>query len=253
MTDRYLARANEGYFAPRGLKVRLMKGAALKIFSGLEDAKAKPSIGAKIGSGAETFFTRVRLPIVTPIAARVLDAVKPLPPSQQALGCNGQPLTWTDRRLLSMQNTIAPLNFDVPATKVPESLMDRISQAFAKKDVKSAQKKQTRTDLNRSMLAVANGQTSAVEWSREQQGAFGNDRRAMKDERKAIRRAHKHERKAMRGRTSGKLERRVNMDQRRETKLDDQLIWLVVYPIEQGESDYPDFPTEVQRVLTRLY
>ena len=69
-----------------------MKGEALKKFIGLTADESKPTTMSKIGKGAEIFFTRVRLPIVTPIAAAVLDAVKPIPSSSTSLN-----MSWRGR------------------------------------------------------------------------------------------------------------------------------------------------------------
>ena len=70
LTDRYLLRANKTYFEPRGLKVRLMKTAAMRRFvhiDGSEEEKSKwKKFGKSAGRTAETIGLRL------PIANRLI-------------------------------------------------------------------------------------------------------------------------------------------------------------------------------------
>lgn len=68
LTDRYLRRANETYFEPRGLKVRLMKTAAVRRFvnaEGPEENSKWKSFGQKAGRFAEG--VAMHLPITSKV------------------------------------------------------------------------------------------------------------------------------------------------------------------------------------------
>jgi hypothetical protein len=69
LTDRYLLRANNTYFEPRGLKVRLMKTAAMRRFvhkDTSEDESKWKKFGKSAGRTAETIGLRL------PITSRVI-------------------------------------------------------------------------------------------------------------------------------------------------------------------------------------
>ncbi|KAK9900588.1 hypothetical protein P389DRAFT_14987 [Cystobasidium minutum MCA 4210] len=235
-TDKYLKRVNEEYFAVRGLRACLMKEEALKTFCGKADSAATPpKTMAKIGKAAESFFTTVRLPIITPIASAVLDAVKPLPPVSSSSSTLGSPQTNAERRVQALHPNIAELNFDVPNSTLPAEIVEQASRNAVLLNRRTVQSQ----DVHRQALgSISRREMTAQEYagSLQAQTGHGSSRRAFRDERKAIRRAYKQERRAHRGRNTGATERRANMAERRNLNRERDLLWLVVYPVERDSE-----------------
>lgn len=240
MTDKYLKRANAEYFHGRGLRVRLMKGEALKVFTGKTTSTPELSKKAKFGKGAEAFFTTVRLPIVTPIAAAILDAVKPLPQASTSSSTSsgaanaGAGQAFVERRMAPLQDLIAPVNFDVPPSALPEGYMQKASAYAVQRNLQKSSRGHHREDRRKALAAISRGEMTPGQYAQSLQGTCDYGRRGMKDQRKAIRKARKQERRMLRGKDNGKTERRANMAERRDIRRDDKLVWLVVYPIERG-------------------
>lgn len=234
-TDKYLKRANDEFFGIRGLRVRLMQDEALKVFCGSKSEATESSTMSKIGKKAEAFFTTVRLPIVTPIASAVLDAVKPLPSTSSPLA--GEPTkSFAEKKIAALQPHVASVSFDVPATAMPQGFMERAAAYAAQRKQGSVDRRVVLDDRRQALAAIARGETTARVYAQSLQASSAPTGRGFKDERKAIRRAYKQERRAMQGRSNGKVERRANMAERRELRRDEKLLWLVVYPVARGES-----------------
>lgn len=81
LTDRYLLRANETYFEPRGLKVRLMKTAAMRRFVHKDISEGEKSKWKKFGKSAGRTAESVglRLPITGRLITMFSKTVSPLP------------------------------------------------------------------------------------------------------------------------------------------------------------------------------
>lgn len=135
-----------------------------------------------------------------------------------------------------MRGYISDLTFQVPRPRQDyESYLRKASASAVQRNVAASGRKQERNERQRSMLAVTKGQMSAEDWMRTQQGTFTQDKKGMKEERKMLKRAHKQEKRHRKGKDGGKLERRANRDLRKEIKLEDNLLWLVAYPLDMGK------------------
>lgn len=228
-----------------------MKGEALKVFTGKTTSTPELSKKAKFGKGAEAFFTTVRLPIVTPIAAAVLDAVKPLPQSSSSASSAantinaGTSQTFVERRMAPLQDFIAPVNFDVPASALPKGLMQKASAHAVQQNLQENSHRHHREDRRKALAAISRGELTPGKYAQSLQGTCDYGRRGMKDQRKAIRKAYKQERRMLRGKNNGKTERRANMAERRDVRMDDKLVWLVVYPIERGKCMFLAYTVEL--------
>lgn len=239
VTDKYLKRANEEYFGVRGLRVRLMRDEALKIFCGQIDETSVSSAMAKFGKKAEAFFTTVRFPIVTPIASAVLDAVKPLPYSSSSTSSSaagGLAQTFAERKIAALQSYISPVTFDVPPSAMPQAMMARASGWAAQRNHQTSQRRLNRDDHRQAPASTTRREMTAYEYTHSLQASPVLNRRVFKDQRRAVRQAYKQERHSMQGRSNGQTERRASMAARRDIRRDENLIWLVVYPIPRGQS-----------------
>lgn len=80
LTDRYLLRANKTFFEPRGLKVRLMKTAAVRRFVNAEAPQAEKSKWKKFGesAGRTAHIVGTRLPVTGKVIAMFAKPVRNL-------------------------------------------------------------------------------------------------------------------------------------------------------------------------------
>jgi hypothetical protein len=212
-----------------------MNGDELSMISGKTAKSGRHSTMNKLGKEAEAFFTTVRLPIVSPIASRVLDIVKPLPSSSSKMttvqysGPRGNP--FVERRMSSMQSYIAPLNFEVsPSGTARNPVGQTMQNPFQR--THSPTQRQSKEDSLRALLAISRGQISAHDYAWSLERASGlQERSVYKDERRFVKKAYKQERRVMKGKSISNLERRVHMAERREMTSEDKLMWVVVTPL----------------------
>ncbi|KIY70235.1 hypothetical protein CYLTODRAFT_419965 [Cylindrobasidium torrendii FP15055 ss-10] len=117
ITDKYLARANKAYFAPRGLCVRLCKTPAARLLA-RPDAHSSTSTASQVAKTAQAVV--LHIPIVRAVVTRFMSPVdhidyskSPMQRHFAALDCEG---------------AIAELDFDVPPPKAPEGMAQKVRE-----------------------------------------------------------------------------------------------------------------------------
>ncbi|KAL5487557.1 hypothetical protein ACEPAI_5665 [Sanghuangporus weigelae] len=267
LTDRYLRRANTEYFAPRGLRVRICKTAAMRQLTGLDpvpDAN-EPTTSAKVkkfavqsGRVAETVV--LHLPIIRKVYNRFAPGVPSIPAGAEGLG------GVTARRLAMIECHALPLTFDVPPPPPEEGLMNKVSGLSVRLQTQRARQKEARTERKRQLLAIQEGRatsltpvpssdigtsTSTSSSSSSAQDVLGQAtkwRQARKDRRAE----HRALRRARRGRVSRGLQSSVELADRMEWKATRMLLWVVVLNAEQDEKiqgrELVDSDADVERV-----
>lgn len=145
LTDRYLLVANLNLFKPRGLSVRLCTTPAVLHLigpdsTGGETSKTKQTIN-KIGRGVGTVFLKLPIPIISPIAARIIHAVSDKPPPIAPSGYPGDPVNSPVlmRRLALLEHTFPGATLPVytqnlPPPAKPEGVMQLMNSWGVKFD-----------------------------------------------------------------------------------------------------------------------
>ena len=125
LTDRYLRAANLNLFKPRGLSVRLCTTPAmLRLIGpdspGEETSKTRETMN-KIGRGVGTVFLKLPIPIISPIAARIVHAVADKPPPVAPSGYPGDPVNHPIlmRRLALLEHTFPGATLPVQTENLP--------------------------------------------------------------------------------------------------------------------------------------
>jgi hypothetical protein len=155
LTDKYLRRANETYFAPRGLRVRLVKTAAMRVLVGLDEAPTSdPSKASAFAKGVGRTAENLALRSPFPFGKRIIEAVKEPVPTLPA-GARSEDASL--RRLASLGNAVLPLEFDVPLPVEPQGMAERFANLGVKLDRAQKQKADRQADRNRKMLAIVEG------------------------------------------------------------------------------------------------
>jgi len=226
LTDRYLLQANTTYFEPRGLKVRLMKTAAMRHFVGIDQSEQKEKGKFKgFLKGAEKVFFKLPIPIIGPIIGRTIMHFSDNPAPQ--IDPN-DPHSITQRRIASLYPYIFPLSTDVPPPIPPESLMDKAAALQIKLRNSKQKKSELKAMRARQVLALSNGEAQAT--SLIMDDGIMSSRRARKDERKA--------RKAASGRILARrrLEYKAAKADRLEMLATDGVLWIVLLTPEQDRE-----------------
>ncbi|KAF9015897.1 hypothetical protein BDZ89DRAFT_1076087 [Hymenopellis radicata] len=199
LTDKYLIRANETFFGPRGLRVRLCKTPAMRALA--SPFTPQPSTLAKVGKTAQSIG--LHLPIIRKVINRFADPVPQVDPYS--------PTDAAGRRIAALQaeGILADLDYNVPPPKKAEGIMDKMNEMGIKVEQWKAARTEKKTHEKRQRLAMVS------------QG--GGSRRD-------LRRQRKNERRAMRGRRvrKTKLQTRVEIADRKEYSATDALVWIVI-------------------------
>ena len=135
LTDRYLRRANKDYFAPRGLRVRLCKTAAMRQLIGLDptaDPDAPPpgfgdkAKAAAVTTGRVAETVVLHLPIIRLWYNRLAPKVQAIEPGTIADAEENAEISGaTARRLAIIADHTLPLRFDMPEPQPPEGLYNQ--------------------------------------------------------------------------------------------------------------------------------
>ncbi|KAI5121177.1 hypothetical protein M0805_005978, partial [Coniferiporia weirii] len=230
LSDRLLRRANADYFAPRGLRVRLCKTAAMRQIVGLDTTSTtEPTFSGKLakfgkGAGRTAETVALHLPIIRTVYNRVapsVPAVDPNAPGEAAV-----------RRMLVLQGYALPLSFDVPPVTPVEGIMDKASGLSARMQSWRLRKKEADTNRKRQLLAFQEGR-SATPPSMPSSSSSGNRNplEVALDWRKD-RNWQRQERRAASGRSS-KLRTNVEIADRLEWNSTDNLLWVVLVNADQ--------------------
>ncbi|KAF9015893.1 hypothetical protein BDZ89DRAFT_994837 [Hymenopellis radicata] len=199
LTDKYLIRANETFFGPRGLRVRLCKTPAMRALA--SPSTPQPSTLAKVGKTAQSIG--LHLPVVRKVINRFADPVPQVDPYS--------PTDAAGRRIAAFQaeGIIADLDYNVPPPKKAEGIMDKMNEMGIKAEQWKAARTEKKTHEKRQRLAMV-----------EQGGGSKKDNRLQ----------HRNERRAARGRRvrKTKLQTRVEIADRKEYSVTDNLVWIVI-------------------------
>ncbi|KAL5529953.1 hypothetical protein ACEPAF_6210 [Sanghuangporus sanghuang] len=266
LTDRYLRRANAEYFAPRGLRVRICKTAAMRQLTGLDpvpDANEPTSAKVKkfaIQSGRVAETVVLHLPIIRKVYNRFAPSVPSIRPGAEGLG------GVTARRLAMIEGHTLPLTFAVPPAPPEEGLMNKVSGLSVRLQTQRAGQKEAKIERKRQLLAIQEGRatsltpvpSSDIGTSISTSSSFSSaqnvlgqatDWRQARKDRRAEQRAL---RRAKRGRVSRGLQSSVELADRMEWKTTRMLLWVVVLNAEQDEKiqgrELVDNDADVERV-----
>ncbi|KAF8307280.1 hypothetical protein DL93DRAFT_136346 [Clavulina sp. PMI_390] len=159
LTDRYLRRANTSYFAPRGLRVRLMKTPAVRLF--LEQKQSGAPFGRyegdSGGSKMQTFgryaqMVGMHLPVARKIVPKFQKPVTRLAANTDITTYRLSQFTSTDPPLALPMSTIS-----LPDPRPPKGLMDKGSALAVKLDIARSTKREEKEKRARQLLDVAQG------------------------------------------------------------------------------------------------
>ncbi|KAF8316056.1 hypothetical protein DL93DRAFT_788289 [Clavulina sp. PMI_390] len=160
LTDRYLRRANTTYFEPRGLKVRLMKTAAVRRFLQLRqnegevaEVKGKGKMKA-FGQSAGRLAEQIGMHL--PITGRIIPMFqKPptkIPTEAEIAAVRMAQFSGTTPPLALTMSTLA-----LPAPRQPKGLMDKGSALSIKLEIWRANRREAKDKRARQLLDVAQG------------------------------------------------------------------------------------------------
>ncbi|KAF5382851.1 hypothetical protein D9757_007294 [Collybiopsis confluens] len=163
LTDRYLRAANRNIFKPRGLSVRLCTTPAMLRLvappgsqSGSGETSKTRETANKIGRGVSTVILKLPIPIVGPIAQRIIHAVADKPPPVAPSGNSGDPINSPTlmRRLALLEHTFPGATLPVytqgiPPPAKPQGAMEIINSWGLKLDAYKDNKKEKRNEERR--------------------------------------------------------------------------------------------------------
>ncbi|KAJ3851698.1 hypothetical protein EV368DRAFT_42600 [Lentinula lateritia] len=247
LTDRYLRAANLNVFKPRGLSVRLCTTPAmLRLVAPPgshttdDESKTRATIN-KIGRGVGTIFLKVPLPIIGPIAARVIHSLADKPPPIAPTGYPGDPVNAPVlmRRLALLEHTFPGATLPVVTQGLPppakaNGVMEMINSWGLKFDEKRENKAERKNEERRRAWAQIQAAGSNVGYM-DYRDARRAGRRAAKAERKAYRRMQKGQRKGLLSGMS-RAERRATAADLLEHWATNRVLWVVVMPAEKDEA-----------------
>ncbi|KIY61742.1 hypothetical protein CYLTODRAFT_495080 [Cylindrobasidium torrendii FP15055 ss-10] len=131
-TDRYLSHANDTFFAPRGLRVRLCKTPAVRALARPGSEPASVSSKAKLLQSAQS--VAMHLPIASRILNRFTPAVEPMDFTQSpAQRCFA---------VLDCEGRIAELDYGVPPPTAPTGMVAKVSEVAVKMERRQAGRKE---------------------------------------------------------------------------------------------------------------
>ncbi|KAH8113843.1 hypothetical protein DFH11DRAFT_278873 [Phellopilus nigrolimitatus] len=234
LTDRYMRRANTEYFAPRGLRARICKTAAVRLLVGLDaPPSAMASTSSKFKQHAKTAgevaeTVALHLPVIRKVYNRLAPPVPAVDPNA--------PGDMTSRRLSVLQGYVLPLSSNVPPPAPLEGLMQKASGLGMRLDSWKVNRTAASADRNRRLLAIQEGRATRV--LSPPVRSPGSSQKILKQalDRRGDRRRNKDERRALRRRTeksSRKLQTKVKIADRKEWKTTDNLLWVVLVNAEQ--------------------
>jgi len=145
LTDRYLRIANESYFAPRGLRVRLCKTNAVR-----QIAKLDPESTKKLNETLRTIGTTAeRIGLSMPIVRHVIVRLHPAPKvDTQAEGGD-----ITRRRLAPLQGHVIPLEYDMPPPRKLSGPVEQMNALGVKLNTWQTKRTAAKADRARDLLA----------------------------------------------------------------------------------------------------
>lgn len=220
LTDRYLRQANEQYFAPRGLRIRLCRTASMRLLLGMDpiETPSKAMETAKaIGRGVES--VALHLPVIKNIITRSLPASTAIDERAES--------DFASRRVATTQGYSLPLDFNVPPPTMPTGASNNDYALGIKLRQWQDARANAKASHARQILAIRNGahdDTGLVD-------SFGRDGRLA---RKALKMAERDIRKGRVPMASRQDRMRVAIEDRNEETAAGGILWLLVLDEEQG-------------------
>ena len=227
LSDRLLRRANKEFFAPRGLRVRICKTAAMRQLVGLS-AEPKKGKLARAGHVAESIALHcpgIRKVYNRRAAPPPTITVDPAAPSSPA-----------ERRVESLEGHALPLDFDVPPFVKPKKIMQRAQAMSMRLELWKERQEEKKAVQHRQLLAIAEGHAVSLprrpprdsnRWLKKQR-ELKRESTLQKKEEKA-RMAAMDEKKLKHFRDKVMLDERVEHCDTRD------LLWIVLLTAEQGQ------------------
>ncbi|KAI5121178.1 hypothetical protein M0805_005979 [Coniferiporia weirii] len=231
LSDRLLRHANAEYFAPRGLRVRICKTAAMRQLIGLD----APTLGPQ-GSGRFTNYTKaigrtaetvaLHVPGIRKVVnhhAAPVPAIEPSAPEKAAA-----------RRMLAFEGYALPLSFDVPPPPPFKNPIDKASGLTMRLQTWRFCRREADLNHKRQVLAFQDGRSTSLPSTPTFSSSDGSQNRFEKtlDQRRA-RNWQKAEQRAQSGKPSKRLRQGVEVADRLEWKSTENLLWIVLVNAEQ--------------------
>ncbi|KAG9001707.1 hypothetical protein FRB94_004586 [Tulasnella sp. JGI-2019a] len=239
LSDRYLRHANETYFAPRGLRVRLCRPAAMRQLVGIDATLAKPPSKTMetvkvIGRAAET--VALHIPVVRIIVGQLHPAPKVDPRAEG---------DFTTRRMLPLQGYVLPLDFDVPPMQTPSGLVGQMDTLGVKLGKWQTERQQLDANRTRELLELRRGgeDVTGLTSSFSLKGIQARRAKRMAAWDKLIGRAPKE---------SMRLRMMIAVEDRKEENAASGILWIVVINEEQDKHiqnvELADSQAEVEEI-----
>ncbi|KAG9003693.1 hypothetical protein FRB93_010914 [Tulasnella sp. JGI-2019a] len=147
LTDRYLRIANEAYFAPRGLRVRLCRTPAVRQLIGLD-----PTKDSKSSSFSESLKTTgmmvENVGLSVPIVRNAIVRLHPAPSVDTRIVPDA-----TRRRVASLEGRCLPLEYDMPLPTKPNGKIEQMNALGVKMNVWQDERSKAKANRARDMLA----------------------------------------------------------------------------------------------------
>lgn len=225
LSDRFLQRANKEFFAPRGLRVRICKTAAMRQLVGLGAEPEKGKLAAA-GHTAETIALQL------PIIRRVYNRVAAPPPVPSSCDPN-LPSSMAQRRLASLEGHALPLDFEVPPPAPQEKITEKAQGMSMRLEQSRERKKEAKATRNRELLAIAEGRATSLS-SPPLIDPNNPSKKELKQARRMEKKAHKAQLAGMDPKKLKKLQNKVLLDDRVEYNANQDLLWIVLLNADQG-------------------
>lgn len=227
LSDRLLQRANKELFAPRGLRVRICKTAAMHQLVGLTATGEKSSKLVAAGRTAETIA--LHLPIIRKVYNRIAPRAPLVNVDPRGSG------SVTQRRMEPLEHYTLPLDFNVPPAAPPETIMQKAQGMSMRLEQWKERGSESKADQNRHLLAIAEGRASSLPPRPPSDSSGLSQAWEVKQARRMEKEEGKARKKAARGKQPKSLQTKVQIADRLEHNSTRDLLWIVVLNEEQGQ------------------
>jgi len=218
LTDRYIRNANETYFAPRGLRVRLCRTAAMRQLIGLDARPTQPP-NQHMETAKAVGMHMERVGLSLPIVRKIITRLHPAPP----VDINGPYLDPTTRRTAQLVGYALPLTYDVPPAQAPAGVINQMGGLGVKLSQLKESREQAKMAATREQLAAAQrGGYDRNGWMQQAGMTEREMRKARKDDDSE--------------KDAKKLRMQVSIADRKEATVSQSLLWIVVINEEQDQQ-----------------
>ncbi|KAG8873666.1 hypothetical protein FRB98_008854 [Tulasnella sp. 332] len=259
LTDRYLRIANETYFAPRGLRIRLCRTSAVRQIVGLDPAQNSTKSSSTLESLKTTGIMIENAGLSIPIVRNVIVRCHPPPKIDTTIVPDA-----TKRRVASLEGRCLPLDYDMPPPKATEGQVNKMNALGVKMSAWMDGRDKAKANRARDMLAGRQTQTqqSASSSTESQQPSqMQNVLKVLSSTRIGSRLSSLNQRREARSRITAttmlgkrRLKSKVAVADRKEVSASIGMLWIVVLNADQdkllGGTDLADSPADVEEILT---